>query len=162
MSESPAVGLDRVGGRLGRVVLLLAAREHLDRGRDDLGLPVAQALVVVPGPGLEAALDRDLLALAEVAPAHLGQAVPGDDVVELARSLPLPAYSVVATLNCVTCLPLASARISGSRVRRPARRTLFTVHRSFFGRPTGHGPTLRAAEPPPLGTSAHLLGHLGA
>ena len=61
------------------------------------------------------------------------------------RSLPLPAYSVVATLNCVTCLPLASARISGSRVRRPARRTLFTVHRSFIGRPTGHGPTLRAA-----------------
>src|SRR3954447_11393215 len=42
------------------------------------------------------------------------------------RSLPLPAYSVVATLNWVTCLPLASARISGSRVRRPARRTLFT------------------------------------
>src|SRR3954466_347363 len=62
-----------------------------------------------------------------------------------ARSLPLPAYSVVATLNCVTCLPDARARISGSRVRRPARRTLFTVHRSFIGRPTGHGPTLRAA-----------------
>src|SRR5262245_24957518 len=47
------------------------------------------------------------------------------------RSLPLPAYSVVATLNCVTCLPLASARISGSRVRRPVRRTLFTVHDSL-------------------------------
>src|SRR5258705_8656708 len=26
------------------------------------------------------------------------------------RSLPLPAYSVVATLNCVTCLPLASGK----------------------------------------------------
>src|SRR3954453_9000403 len=62
-----------------------------------------------------------------------------------ARSLPLPAYSVVATLNCVTCLPDANARISGSRVRRPARRTLFTVRGSFSGRPTGHGPTLRAA-----------------
>src|SRR5215217_5011063 len=61
------------------------------------------------------------------------------------RSLPFPAYSVVATLIYVTCLPEPSARISGSRVSRPARRTLFTVHRSFFGRPTGHGPTLRAA-----------------
>lgn len=59
--------------------------------------------------------------------------------------MPLPAYSVVATLNCVTCLPLASARISGSRVSRPAMRTLFTVPVSFIGRPTGHGPTLRAA-----------------
>ena len=66
------------------VVLLLAAGQHLDRRRDDLGLPVAQALVVVPRPGLEAALERDLLALAEVAPADLGEAVPGDDVVELA------------------------------------------------------------------------------
>src|SRR3990170_7970824 len=61
------------------------------------------------------------------------------------RSLPLPAYSLVATLNCVTCLPDARARISGSRVRRPVRRTLFTVRISLFGRPTGHGPTLRAA-----------------
>src|SRR5207247_11388239 len=47
------------------------------------------------------------------------------------RSLPLPAYSGVATLTCVTCLPDASARISASRVRRPARRTLFTFLFSF-------------------------------
>src|SRR6185503_3712754 len=47
------------------------------------------------------------------------------------RSLPLPAYSVVATLNCVTCLPDASARISGSRVRRPARSTLFMFQAPF-------------------------------
>jgi hypothetical protein len=48
-------------------------------------------------------------------------------------------------VNWVTCFPEASARISGSRVRRPVKRALFTVHHSFIGRPTGHGPTLRAA-----------------
>ena len=35
--------------------------------------------VVVPGAGLQAALERDLLALAEVAATGLGEAVPGDD-----------------------------------------------------------------------------------
>src|SRR5512146_398362 len=35
--------------------------------------------------------------------------------------------SLLATVNVVTFLPLASPRISGSRVRRPVRRTLFTV-----------------------------------
>src|SRR5205809_90661 len=44
-----------------------------------------------------------------------------------ARSFPLAPYSFVATLNCVTFLPLARLRISGSRVRRPVNRTLFTV-----------------------------------
>src|SRR3954451_9663010 len=42
-----------------------------------------------------------------------------------AFSLPFPAYSFVATENWVTLLPLARLRISGSRVRRPVRRTLF-------------------------------------
>src|SRR6476661_1906348 len=41
--------------------------------------------------------------------------------------LPWPMYSLVATLNCVTTLPLARLRISGSRVRRPVKRTRFTV-----------------------------------
>src|SRR5207244_13084772 len=45
-----------------------------------------------------------------------------------ARSLPLAAYSFVAMPNWVTFLPLARLRISGSRVRRPVNRTLFTVH----------------------------------
>src|SRR6266566_227156 len=36
-------------------------------------------------------------------------------------------YSLVAMLNCVTALPLDRLRISGSRVRRPVNRTLFTV-----------------------------------
>jgi hypothetical protein len=48
---------------------------------------VAGSLVVVPGPGLDPAFDRDQLALAEVAAARLGQAVPRDDVVKLARLL---------------------------------------------------------------------------
>src|SRR5206468_3416889 len=65
-----------------------ATREHLHAGRDDLGLPVALALLVVPRPGLQPALDGDLLALAEVAPARLGEAVPGHDVVELRLLLP--------------------------------------------------------------------------
>src|SRR3954471_1881911 len=42
-----------------------------------------------------------------------------------AFSFPFPAYSFVATENWVTLLPLARLRISGSRVRRPVRRTLF-------------------------------------
>src|SRR5437867_10996213 len=48
-----------------------------------------------------------------------------------AFSLPWPMYSFVATLNCVTALPLARLRISGSRVRRPVKRTRFTVRFSF-------------------------------
>src|SRR5258705_2803335 len=44
-----------------------------------------------------------------------------------AFSLPWPMYWLVATLNCVTTLPLARLRISGSRVRRPVKRTRFTV-----------------------------------
>src|SRR6187551_3812486 len=35
--------------------------------------------------------------------------------------------SLLATVNVVTFLPLARLRISGSRVRRPVSRTLFTV-----------------------------------
>src|SRR4051794_29597565 len=80
--------LERLRRRLRAVVLAPAAREHLDARRDDLRLPVALALLVVPGPGLQPALERDLLALAEVPPARLRQAVPGDDVVELRLLLP--------------------------------------------------------------------------
>jgi hypothetical protein len=53
-------------------------------------LTLAQAAVVIPGPGLKPALDRDLLAFAQVPPADLGQAVPDHDVVEL------PAHLAVA------------------------------------------------------------------
>src|SRR4029077_18596261 len=35
--------------------------------------------------------------------------------------------SLLATVNVVTFFPLARLRISGSRVRRPVSRTLFTV-----------------------------------
>src|SRR4051812_29522321 len=52
-----------------------------------------------------------------------------------AFSLPWPMYSLVATLNCVTALPLARLRISGSRVRRPVNRTLFTVRVLLLDRP---------------------------
>src|SRR6476659_595851 len=51
-----------------------------------------------------------------------------------AFSLPWPMYSLVAMLNCVTALPLARLRISGSRVRRPVKRTLFTVRVLLLGR----------------------------
>src|ERR1700675_2100368 len=60
-----------------------------------------------------------------------------------AFSLPWPMYSLVATLNCVTGMPLARLRISGSRVRRPVKRTLFTVGVLLLGRRTGIGSTLR-------------------
>jgi hypothetical protein len=42
-------------------------------------------------------------------------------------------YSFVAMLNWVTALPLARLRISGSRVRRPVKRTLFTVRVLLLG-----------------------------
>ena len=44
-----------------------------------------------------------------------------------AFSLPPPMNSLLATVNVVTFLPEARLRISGSRVRRPVSRTLFTV-----------------------------------
>jgi hypothetical protein len=50
-----------------------------------------------------------------------------------AFSRPLPTYSLVATEKLVTCFPEASARISGSRVRRPVKRTLFTVRSLLAG-----------------------------
>ena len=55
-----------------------------------------------------------------------------------AFSRPLPTYSFVATEKVVTCLPEASARISGSRVSRPVKRTLFTV-RSLLAGPAAPG-----------------------
>src|SRR5688572_13903315 len=39
--------------------------------------------------------------------------------------------SLLATVNVVTFLPDARLRISGSRVRRPVRKTLFTVRSPF-------------------------------
>src|SRR4051794_29119521 len=89
-ADAPGDGLrlERLRRRLRAVVLAPAAREHLDARRDDLGLPVTLALLVVPGAGLQPALERDLLALAEVAPARLREAVPGHDVVELRLLLP--------------------------------------------------------------------------
>jgi hypothetical protein len=45
---------------------LAPAREHLDRRREDLGLRVAAAEIIVPLTSLQPALDGDLLALAEI------------------------------------------------------------------------------------------------
>ena len=81
------LGDERVGARLGGVVLLAPAREHLDLGRDDLRLPVALPVRVVPLARLEPTLERDLLALGEVLAANLGKAVPSDDVVVLGKGL---------------------------------------------------------------------------
>ena len=44
-----------------------------------------------------------------------------------AFSRPPLRYSLLATVKVVTFFPLARLRISGSRVRRPVRKTLFTV-----------------------------------
>src|SRR6266511_3842278 len=57
--------------------------------------------------------------------------------------------SITLTLSWVTVLPLARLRSSGSRVRRPVRRILFTVRFSFSagrrgsGRPCVAGTTRR-------------------
>ena len=87
-----------------------ASRRGWRRSRSSSG---ARAAVVVPGPGLDPALDRDLLALAEELAAGLGQAVPGHDVVVLGLLLAWPMYSLVATVNCVTALPLAGCASPG-------------------------------------------------
>src|SRR5207249_2682193 len=78
-SLTQCAGLDgeRISGSFGFVVLLLTAREHLDVGRDDFGLPMSLSPVVIPRAGLDATLDRDLLALAEILSADLRQPVPG-------------------------------------------------------------------------------------
>ena len=55
-----------------------------------------------------------------------------------AFSRPPPTYSFVATEKVATCFPEASARISGSRVSRPVKRTLFTV-RSLLAGPAAPG-----------------------
>src|SRR4051794_16554884 len=60
LTERLGLRYERVGRLLGLVVLLLAPRKHLDVRGDDLGLPVAGALVVVPRARLEPALARDL------------------------------------------------------------------------------------------------------
>ena len=57
------------------------------------GVATTGALVVVPRPGLEAALDGDLLALAEVATGDLCQAVPGPNS-RLVAARPVPASLV--------------------------------------------------------------------
>src|SRR4051794_41911747 len=61
-----------------------------------------------------------------------------------AFSLPWPMYSFVAMLNWVTALPLARLRISGSRVRRPVNRTLFTVRVLLLDRSTSCRSILRS------------------
>src|SRR6478736_3792952 len=55
--------------------------------------------------------------------------------------------SLLATVNVVTFLPLARLRISGSRVRRPVKRTLFTVRVLLLGltRRDGRRPCVPAA-----------------
>ena len=52
-------------------------RQHLERGHDDLGLPVPLAGVVVPLARLKASLDVDQLALRQELAGDLGQAIPG-------------------------------------------------------------------------------------
>jgi hypothetical protein len=92
MADGSASGVRRQ--RFGLVVALAPAGKHLDRRRHDFGLPVARAAVVVPLAGLQAALDGDLLALAEVLAADLRQAVPDDHVVVFRALLAVAAELV--------------------------------------------------------------------
>ena len=69
------------GQRLGLVIALAPAREHLDGAGHDFRLPVAGSTIVVPLASLEPALDEDLLALPEELTANLGQAIPDHHVV---------------------------------------------------------------------------------
>ena len=84
-----------------------------------------QLAVVLPLAGLESTLDGDQLALAQVLGADLSESVPGHDGVELGLLL---AAAVLVGGDAELGRPLfelASARISGSRVRRPTSSTLF-------------------------------------
>jgi hypothetical protein len=69
------LGLERLRGGLGGVVLLAPAREHLHAVGHDLGAVVLDLVVVLPAARLEAPLERDHLALAQVLATDLGEAV---------------------------------------------------------------------------------------
>src|SRR5207247_6851162 len=64
--ERSRLGGERIRRRLGFVVLLSSPREHLDAGRDDLGLPVPLPAAVIPGARLGPAPACHLLALGAV------------------------------------------------------------------------------------------------
>src|SRR5918999_621016 len=76
----PGCIVGRLGGGLSLlgVLLLRASAEHLERGDDDLGLPVPLPGVVVPLARLEAALDVDQLALRQELAGDFGQTIPRD------------------------------------------------------------------------------------
>src|SRR5204863_5511866 len=95
--------------------------------------------IVVPGPGLDPALDRDLLALAEELAARLGEPVPGHDVVVLGFLLPLA--DVLVRGDAELRHRLATGEAAHLRVAREAPGQEDPIHGPFLllGRPTSIG-----------------------
>src|SRR5262249_33516017 len=85
---------------------------HHDVGRLDLRLVALLPVLVLPAPGLQAALDVDLFALLKVFAADLGELLPGDDVVPLGALL----------LGARGVLPRRGRRDRESRERGALRR----------------------------------------
>src|SRR6476646_6103679 len=105
---------------------------------------MAQAPIVIPRARLQPALDRDLLALAEVGPGDLRKAVPGDDGVVLGL-LSAPADELVAgdreRRDVLAAREAAHLRVPG---QPPRQHDL--VHQSVLlpGRPGAPVATLRS------------------
>src|SRR5438128_11018995 len=107
---------------------------------------LAQTLVIVPGAGLQSALDGDLLALAEVSAAYLREAVPRDHVVEFGPFLAVAGVLGRGDAELGDVLAARQRAHLGIARQAPGPEDLVHGPCSFSGRPTGHGPTLRAAE----------------
>ena len=76
-----------------------AATEQLDPVGHDLGGVPLLAVLVVPGPRLDAALDVDLLALLQVVLQRLGLLAEQDDAVPLGLLDPVAGLAVLATIG---------------------------------------------------------------
>jgi hypothetical protein len=81
-------------GRVGRGRAFFALPKENDVGRLDLGRFPLVPLFVLPFPGPQLPLDKDLLPLGEVLLAEFGQLAPDDDLVPLGLVFGLPSIGI--------------------------------------------------------------------
>src|SRR5262249_38484623 len=90
---------------------VLSASEHHDVGCPDLGFVPLLPVLVLPAPGLEAALNVDLLSFLQILAADLSELLPRHDVVPLGALL----------LGARGVLPGGGGREREARERGPLR-----------------------------------------
>ena len=137
------LGDERVGGLLCLVVFLAPARQHLDVRGDDFRLPMPRPRSSSQDRVCNRPSTATCWPFPRYVPAISARRSQVTTFEYSAFSRPPLRYSLLATVKVVTLLPLARLRISGSRVRRPVRKTLFTVD-LLPGRPDAPVPTLRS------------------